>query len=201
MELTIVAQGLTNFSHLMSIGDLARLSLKLSLPRHRDAWQPPGGPQRSRYCIARTHSESCARSSASPHARESPRGRGFGPLSSEGRGGLGRDTRLPHRGRNATRKLLIGRPERWKTRGQTILSCRWTFSVIVRCCSSTSRSSRVIGNVRPSPFFVLPGSSLTSPPAKSTWRHSSARTSLSIRQPVMYAKVAAFHTQCRRPPR
>jgi hypothetical protein len=29
--------------------------------------------------------------------------------------------------------------------------------VIARCCSRTSRSSRVIGNVRPSPFLVLPG--------------------------------------------
>jgi len=68
---------------------------------------------------------------------------------------------------NATRKLLIGRPERWKTRGQTACVCRGRFSVSTRCCSSISRSSRVMGNVRPSPFFVVPGSSRTSPASKS----------------------------------
>ncbi len=53
------------------------------------------------------------------------------------------------------------------------------------CSSSTLRSSNVITNVRPSPFFVVPVSSVTSPLSKSTCRHCSGNTSDFIRQPVM----------------
>ena len=56
MELTILAQGLPDFRLSTPLADLARLSLKLSLPRCPDAWQPHEGRQRPRYCIARTRS-------------------------------------------------------------------------------------------------------------------------------------------------
>jgi hypothetical protein len=57
-ELTIVAQGLADFRLSTLIADFARLSLKLSLPRRRDAWRPREGRRRSRYRIARTRSGS-----------------------------------------------------------------------------------------------------------------------------------------------
>ena len=64
IELTIVAQGLADFRLSTAPADFARLSLKLSLSRRRDASRPRGDRQRSRYCIARIRSESCARSSS-----------------------------------------------------------------------------------------------------------------------------------------
>jgi hypothetical protein len=73
---------------------------------------------------------------------------------------------------------LMGRPERWNTRGQTTFSCRWRFSVIVRCCSSTSRSSRVIGNVRPSPFLV--GSPPTPRSTQLATRHDGRLTDVPV---------------------
>ena len=48
----------------------------------------------------------------------------------------------------------------------------------------------VNGNTRPSPFFVAPASSRTSPAFRSTCRHSSGRISLGVRQPVTKAKAA-----------
>jgi hypothetical protein len=48
----------------------------------------------------------------------------------------------------------------------------------------------VNGKTRPSPFFVEPASSLTSPAPMSTCRHSSVRISDGVRQPVTYANSA-----------
>ena len=78
MELTIVAQGLADFRLSTPIVDFARLSLKLSLSRRRDAWRPREGRPRSRYCIARTRSGSCVPSSASRRAPGCRRGRDCG---------------------------------------------------------------------------------------------------------------------------
>jgi len=71
------------------------LSLKLSLSRRRDAWRPREGRPRSRYCIARTRSESCAPSSASRRAQECPRGRDCERRFDGSRAGPDRDIQLP----------------------------------------------------------------------------------------------------------
>src|SRR3972149_10969445 len=96
MELTIVAQGLAYFRLLSPIADFARLSLKLSLPRRQDAWRPREGRPRSRYCIARTRSESCAPSSASRRAQECPRGRDCERQFDGSRGAHDPDLQLPY---------------------------------------------------------------------------------------------------------
>lgn len=57
------------------------------------------------------------------------------------------------------------------------------------CVSSSARRSDVKGSVRPSPFFVVPASSQTSPAAKATLRHSSGSTSESILHPVIAANL------------
>ena len=57
-------------------------------------------------------------------------------------------------------------------------------SVVARCASKRARSSGIMGNVRPSRFFVVPASSVTTPARKSTCRHRSGRISLLSRQPV-----------------
>ena len=97
IELTIVAQGLADFRFLSRIVDLARLSLKLSLSRRRDAWRPREGRPRSRYCIARTRSWSCVLSSASRHASGCQRGRDCGRRFCGSHAGHDRGTQLPHR--------------------------------------------------------------------------------------------------------
>jgi hypothetical protein len=114
--LNIVAQGLADFRLSTRIVDFARLSLKLSLSRRRDAWRPREGLPRSRYCIARTRSESCAPSSASPPAPGFRRGRDCEPAvrrkSCRTRPGHPASVQAV---RNATRKLLIRWPARWNT--------------------------------------------------------------------------------------
>ena len=70
--------------------------------------------------------------------------------------------------------------------------CVRRASCVARCASIASRSCSnrwPYGNVRPSSFFVWPGSSRTIPAVRSTCRHCNTKTSLGTRQPVRYANV------------
>ena len=67
---------------------------EMSLSRRQNAWRPREGRSRSRYCIARTRSESCAPSSASRRAQECPRGRDCERRFDRSRGAHGPDIQL-----------------------------------------------------------------------------------------------------------
>ena len=69
-------------------------------------------------------------------------------------------------------------------KGTMALIFFWSASVVARCASRRPRNSGTIGNVRPSRFFVVPTSSVTTPARTSTCRHWSGRISLLSRQPV-----------------
>ncbi len=60
---------------------------------------------------------------------------------------------------------------------------------LFRVPSIKDRSSGNMGKVRPSRFLVVPGSSRTTPPRKSTCAQARSKTSLGTRQPVMWANV------------
>jgi len=88
------------------------------------------------------------------------------------------------------RKLLIGSPLRCRTHGIIRPVASWIASVCSNCCLRASRNSGTRGNIRPSLFFVSPGSSRSHPELKSTCDHWRVKISESIRHPVMYATVA-----------
>ena len=80
---------------------------------------------------------------------------------------------------------------RWNTHGLRI-PCVRSASCVAHCVSIASRSCGnrwPYGNVRPSSFFVWPGSSRTIPTVRSICRHCNTKTSLGTRQPVRYANV------------
>ena len=112
----------------------------------------------SRCCSARTRSASCAPSAASPLVREYPPERDFVPQFAESRAAPGRDSPLPRRpcGRRLGMIESVAPPGGTR-RGRRGPCGAVSSPVPARCRSSRSRSSRVRGNVRPSPFFVFAG--------------------------------------------
>ena len=64
------------------------------------------------------------------------------------------------------------RPRRWKTSGMMRAWVRSHSRVHVWRRSRIARRAGVIGNARPSRFFVVPGSSRTNPPLQSTYDHT-----------------------------
>lgn len=82
----------------------------------------------------------------------------------------------------APRKSRMGSPRRWNTQGMIRPSCRWKASVRARCASRSARSSGVKGKALGSSFFVVPGSSRTTPASTSTWAQVRGRTSEGTRR-------------------
>ena len=185
------AQGFADFRLLTRIADFARLSLKLSL----SGIETPGSLAE----VAGAHdivSLEHASGLVSRHLHRDPlRDAGADEIADGGSAEVVQDatrTSSFHTGRSESDPEALDGPARTveHTRADD-LELPLVILGDCSCCSSTSRNSRVIGNVRPSPFLVFPGLSLTSPAPKSTWRHSSGRTSLSIRHPVRYGHVDA----------
>jgi hypothetical protein len=93
---------------------------------------------------------------------------------------------------------LIGFPLRWKSHGMiwpvACSSCR----VRSTCASSTARSRGTSGNIRPSPFFVSPGSSRSQPAFRSRWCFCRVRISDFTRQPESSKRRGEWRS-CRAP--
>lgn len=88
---------------------------------------------------------------------------------------------------HARLKSFTGRPSSWKNRAVTICPVSCSISCFrASCASRIARSCGIIGNIRPLPDFVWPGSSRSQPSSKSTCRHSRLNSS-PRRQPVICA--------------